>query len=75
LKDRQLFNFVIMHADDHTLVISIDGRGEIRRARVATLNAIETEKALNESSFKTIQVIEKSDNLCEAFMNWFERKR
>ncbi|UJG42683.1 MAG: hypothetical protein K9W46_09850 [Candidatus Heimdallarchaeum endolithica] len=74
LRDSQLFNFVIMHANDHTLVISVDGRGEIRRSRIATLNAIEEEKKSSDA-FQDIQIIEESNNLREAFVNWFEKRK
>ena len=39
LKDSQLFNFVLMHANDHTLIVSIDGKGNIRRSRIASLSS------------------------------------
>jgi len=74
LRNSQLFNFVIMHANDHTLVISVDGRGEIRRSRIATLNAVKEEKKSN-NAFQDIQIIEESNNLREAFVNWFEKKK
>ena len=30
LRDSQLFNFVLMHAEDHTLIISIDGINRVK---------------------------------------------
>ncbi len=66
LKDSQLFNFVLMHADDHTLILSIDGRGNIRRSRIASLSSDAKRKA-NISSFQDYPVLEECNNLVDAF--------
>ena len=66
LRDRQLFNFVLMHADDHTLIISIDSRGEIRRARTASLGSnISQEKEF--SHLEIYHALDKCDNIVDAF--------
>lgn len=73
LRDSQLFNFVLMHADDHTLIISIDGRGEIRRSRVASLSAgISQEKEF--SDLETIHAFDKCDSIADA-INVFLKKK
>ena len=42
LKQGQLVNFSLMHAHDHTLVVSVDCRGEIRRERVSKIQNIKS---------------------------------
>ena len=66
LRDSQLFNFVLMHADDHTLIISIDSRGEIRRSRTASLSS----SSVQETEFSDLEIyhaLEKCDNIIDAF--------
>jgi len=73
LRDSQLFNFVLMHADDHTLIISIDGRGEIRRARTASLGSnINQESEF--SHLETYHALEKCDNIVDAFNVFLKNK-
>ncbi len=66
LKDSQLFNFVLMHAEDHTLIVSIDGRGNIRRSRIASLSSSVKQKAEFEE-FADYTIIEECNNLVDAF--------
>jgi hypothetical protein len=66
LKESQLFNFVLMHAEDHTLIISIDGRGNIRRSRTASLSSSVKQKAELEE-FADYTIIEECNNLVDAF--------
>jgi len=66
LKESQLFNFVLMHADDHTLIISIDGKGNIRRSRIASLNTnVARERKLIE--MQDYEILEDCNNLVDAF--------
>ena len=66
LKDSQLFNFVLMHANDHTLIVSIDGRGNIRRSRIASLSSnLNFEENL--APFQDYQIIEECNNIVDAF--------
>ncbi len=66
LKDSQLFNFVLMHANDHTLIVSIDGRGNIRRSRIASLSSsLKVEDSL--APFQDYQIIEECNNIVDAF--------
>ena len=66
LKDSQLFNFVLMHANDHTLIVSIDGRGNIRRSRTASLSSnLNVEENL--APFQDYQIIEECNNIVDAF--------
>ncbi len=71
MKESKLFNFVIMHAEDHTLVVSIDGKGDIRRTRVATVNDLNKEN--NNSTYKVIEIINHSENLKDALINWIKK--
>ncbi len=66
----QLMNFVIMHADDHTLILSLDARGEIRRKKVATIGEVEN-NSLNQS-YQKIKAISEAKNLTEAFNIWLK---
>ncbi|MCG3221258.1 MAG: hypothetical protein H7641_07750 [Candidatus Heimdallarchaeota archaeon] len=66
LKESQLFNFVLMHADDHTLILSIDSRGNIRRSRVASLSS-DAKKETSIPSFQDYPVLEECNNLVDAF--------
>ncbi|MHA1198888.1 MAG: hypothetical protein ACTSQF_06000 [Candidatus Heimdallarchaeaceae archaeon] len=73
LRDSQLFNFVLMHADDHTLIISIDGRGDIRRARTASLGS----SISQESEFSHLEIyhaLDKCDNIVDAFNVFLKNK-
>ena len=71
LRDSQLFNFVIMHADDHTLIVSVDGRGNIRRSRIASLSSnVENNVELNE--LQDYQILEESNNLVDAFNSYLK---
>ena len=73
LRDSQLFNFVLMHADDHTLIISIDGRGDIRRSRVASLSSgVSQEPDL--SQLETYHALEKCESIVDA-INVFLKKK
>ena len=55
-----------MHADDHTLIISVDGRGEIRRARTASLGSnINQEEEF--SHLEIYHALDKCDNIVDAF--------
>ena len=72
LKDSQLFNFVLMHAKDHTLILSIDGRGNIRRSRIASLSS-DAKKEVNESSFQDFPVLEECNNLVDAFNVYLQK--
>ena len=66
LKDSQLFNFVLMHASDHTLIVSIDGKGNIRRSRIASLSSNLNAKE-NLAPFQDYQIIEECNNIVDAF--------
>jgi len=73
LRDSQLFNFVLMHADDHTLIVSIDGRGEIRRSRIASLSS----SAVQETEFSDLEIyhaLEKCENIIDAFNVFLKNK-
>jgi len=73
LRDSQLFNFVLMHADDHTLIISVDGRGEIRRARTASLGSnINQEEEF--SHLEIYHALDKCDNIVDAFNVFLKNK-
>ena len=73
LRDSQLFNFVLMHADDHTLIISIDGRGDIRRSRVASLRSGVSQET-DFSDLETIHALDKCDSIVDA-INVFLKKK
>ncbi len=73
LRDSQLFNFVLMHADDHTLIISIDGRGEIRRSRTASLSS----SSVQETEFSDLEIyhaLDKCENIIDAFNVFLKNK-
>ncbi len=73
LRDSQLFNFVLMHADDHTLIISIDGRGDIRRTRTASLGS----SVAQETEFSHLEIyhaLDKCDNIVDAFNVFLKKK-
>ena len=72
MRDNQLFNFVLMHANDHTLVIAVDGKGNIRRTRIASLNSNDSKEKKVES-FKGYHVIEESNSLVDAFNAFFKQ--
>ncbi|MHA1708130.1 MAG: hypothetical protein ACTSYV_03515 [Candidatus Heimdallarchaeaceae archaeon] len=74
LKETQLFNFVIMHANDHTLIVSVDGRGNIRRSRVASLSSNSINKA-ELSELKNYQILEESKNLIDAFNSFIKLQK
>jgi hypothetical protein len=62
-----------MHADDHTLIISIDGRGEIRRSRIASLSS----SSVQETEFSDLEIyhaLEKCDNIIDAFNVFLKNK-
>ena len=72
LRDSQLFNFVLMHADDHTLIISIDGKGQIRRSRIASLSSNLT--LGNEvESLGDYQILEEYNDIVEAFNDFLKK--
>ncbi|MEE9409786.1 MAG: hypothetical protein V3V41_02550 [Candidatus Heimdallarchaeota archaeon] len=66
LKESQLFNFVLMHANDHTLIVSIDGRGNIRRSRIASLSS-NFQDSEEIDSIQDYQIIEECNNIVDAF--------
>jgi hypothetical protein len=73
LRDSQLFNFVLMHADDHTLIISIDGRGDIRRTRTASLGS----SVNQETDFSHLEIyhaLDECDNIVDAFNVFLKKK-
>ncbi len=72
LKNSQLFNFVLMHASDHALVLSIDGNGNIRRTRIAALNSVEGENE-DIGDYRKIQAITESKSLNDAFNIWIKK--
>ncbi|MHA1685403.1 MAG: hypothetical protein ACTSYD_03220 [Candidatus Heimdallarchaeaceae archaeon] len=65
LKNEQLFNFVVIHAQDHTIVVSIDSSGNVRRTRTALLNKSETKS--NVISKQLPEIPEYCDNIADAF--------
>jgi len=73
LRESRLFNFVLMHADDHTLIISMDCRGEIRRSRTASLSS-SSEQETEFSDLEIYHALEKCDNIIDAF-NVFLKNR
>jgi len=76
LKNNQLFNFVVFHAEDHAIVISVDGFGNIRRTRVAMINdsAIGLKNALKKEEANLKLELEEIDNLADAFKNFLKQK-
>lgn len=70
LKKEQLFNFVVIHAENHTIVVSVDSSGNIRRTRTAFLNKSDT-KDIGETGLPKIP--EYCDNIADAF-NFFLKK-
>ena len=83
LKVGQLVNFSLMHARDHTLVVSVDKNGDIRRERVSKIQQIEsyeekeaekeqlTEDIVNHK-IVTDLIVEKSDNLQTALIEFLK---
>lgn len=72
LRDSQLFNFVLMHSEDHTLIISLDGRGQVRRSRIASLSSnLTIEKDIE--SLGDYQVLEEYNNIVEAFNDFLKK--
>lgn len=72
LRDSQLFNFVLMHAEDHTLIISIDGRGQVRRSRIASLSSnLTIEKDIK--SLGDYEILEEYNNIVEAFNDFLKK--
>ncbi len=72
LRDSQLFNFVLMHAEDHTLIISIDGRGQVRRSRIASLSSdLTIEKDVE--SLGDYQILEEYNDIVEAFNDFLKK--
>ena len=72
LRDSQLFNFVLMHAEDHTLIISIDGRGQIRRSRIASLSSnLTVEKEVE--ALGDYQILEEYNDIVEAFNDFLKK--
>lgn len=72
LKDSQLFNFVLMHAKDHTLIISIDSRGQVRRSRIASLSS----NLIIEKDVETLgnyQILEEYNDIVEAFNDFLKK--
>ncbi|MHA1344865.1 MAG: hypothetical protein ACTSVO_08375 [Candidatus Heimdallarchaeaceae archaeon] len=72
LKDSQLFNFVLMHAKDHTLIISIDSRGQVRRSRIAALSS----NLIIEKDVETLvnyQILEEYNDIVEAFNDFLKK--
>ena len=73
LRDSQLFNFVLMHAEDHTLIISIDGKGQIRRSRVASLSSNVTIEKDVEALGGDYQILEEYNDIVEAFNDFLKK--
>lgn len=72
LRDSQLFNFVLMHAEDHTLIISIDGRGQVRRSRIASLSSnLTIEKDIK--SLGDYEILEEYNDIVEAFNDFLKK--
>ncbi|MHA1202944.1 MAG: hypothetical protein ACTSQ4_10545 [Candidatus Heimdallarchaeaceae archaeon] len=72
LRDSQLFNFVLMHAEDHTLIISIDGRGQVRRSRIASLSSnLTIEKDVE--SLADYEILEEYNDIVEAFNDFLKK--
>jgi hypothetical protein len=72
LRDSQLFNFVLMHAEDHTLIISLDGRGQIRRSRIASLSSnLTIERDIE--SLGDYQILEEYSDIVEAFNDFLKK--
>ena len=72
LRDSQLFNFVLMHAKDHTLIISIDGRGQVRRSRIASLSSnLTIEKDVE--SLVNYEILEEYNDIVEAFNDFLKK--
>ena len=72
LRDSQLFNFVLMHAKDHTLIISIDGRGQVRRSRIASLSSnLTIEK--DAESLVDYEILEEYNDIVEAFNDFLKK--
>ncbi|MBY8999294.1 MAG: hypothetical protein KGD64_00055 [Candidatus Heimdallarchaeota archaeon] len=72
LRDSQLFNFVLMHAEDHTLIVSIDGRGQIRRSRVASLSS-NTVIEKDGESLGNYEILEEYNDIVEAFNDFLKK--
>lgn len=72
LKDSQLFNFVLMHAKDHTLIISLDGRGQVRRSRIASLSSnLTIEKDVE--ALADYEILEEYNDIVEAFNDFLKK--
>lgn len=71
LRETQLFNFVIMHADDHTLIVSVDGKGNIRRSRTASLSS-NFSNSIELDELQDYHILEESNNLVDAFNSYLK---
>jgi len=73
LKNNQLFNFVIVHAKDHAIVVSIDGFGNIRRTRVAMISELPESLYDRKLSEEELFELESVDNLADALKSFLNQ--